>query len=62
MPHKVETVSLDPPISMFHDVISDEEIETVKELATPQVCQNFKIPKSSMFLFGTKGQSLSLTP
>lgn len=36
-PFKVEEVNLEPPILVFHDVISDDEIEKIKELAAPQV-------------------------
>ena len=37
MPHKEEVVNLKPMISIFHEVLSDSEIETVKTLATPRV-------------------------
>jgi hypothetical protein len=37
MPIKVEQHSIEPAIYTFHDVLSDEEIETIKELATPLV-------------------------
>merc|ERR1719385_557699 len=37
MPYKEEVASLEPPISIFYDVISDKEIETVKKLATPKL-------------------------
>jgi hypothetical protein len=37
MPIKVEQHSIETEIYTFHDVLSDEEIKTVKELATPLV-------------------------
>jgi prolyl 4-hydroxylase len=37
MPYKVEIVSLEPYIEIYHQVLNDDEIETVKELATPRV-------------------------
>lgn len=40
-PFKEEEASLDPRIVIFHDVMTDEEIETVKHLAQPRVSQNF---------------------
>ena len=41
MPHKEEVVNLKPMISIFHEVLSDSEIETVKELATPRVSKPY---------------------
>ena len=37
MPHKEEVVNLKPKISIFHDVLTQSEIETIKGLATPRV-------------------------
>ena len=37
MPFPVEIVSLEPRIEIYHQVLNDDEIETVKELATPRV-------------------------
>lgn len=37
MPIKIEQSSIDPAIYIFHDVLSDDEIETIKELAKPMV-------------------------
>ena len=37
IPYKVETVSLDPRVDLYHDVLSDYEIDVIKELATPRV-------------------------
>ena len=36
-PYKVETVSLNPKVDLYHDVLSDYEIDVIKELATPRV-------------------------
>ena len=36
-PVKVEQVSLEPLILVYHEVISDEEINTIKKLARPKV-------------------------
>ena len=36
-PIKREHISLNPPITVFHDVISDKEIELLKEIAQPMV-------------------------
>lgn len=42
-PFKIEEAHLDPDLFIFHDVMSDEEIETIKRLAHPRVSvQNFK--------------------
>jgi len=38
-PIKMEEALLKPRIVVYHDVISDEEIETVKRLAQPRVRQ-----------------------
>lgn len=46
-PVKVEVIYKDPDIVMFHDVISDKEIEIIKELATP----NVRSPSSNMLSF-----------
>lgn len=37
-PVKVEMLNWDPDLYLFHDVITDSEIEHVKKLAKPQVC------------------------
>ena len=37
IPYKVETVSLDPRVDLYYDVLSDYEIDVIKELATPRV-------------------------
>ena len=37
IPYKVETVSLNPRVDLYHDVLSDSEIDVIKELATPRV-------------------------
>jgi hypothetical protein len=42
MPIKIEQHSFEPAIYTFHDVLSDEEIETIKELAKPLVTLNLK--------------------
>jgi hypothetical protein len=42
MPIKIEQHSFEPAIYTFHDVLSDEEIETIKELAKPLVTINLK--------------------
>ena len=36
-PVKVETLSSNPDLYLFHDVISESEIEHIKKLAKPQV-------------------------
>ncbi|XP_059177301.1 prolyl 4-hydroxylase subunit alpha-1-like isoform X3 [Physella acuta] len=36
-PAKEETVHLDPWVVIYHDVLSDEEIRTIKHLATPRL-------------------------
>lgn len=36
-PFKVEEMSLDPYIAVYHDVIYDKEIETIKNISTPKV-------------------------
>ena len=36
-PVKVEMLNLDPDLYLFHDIITDSEIEHVKKLAKPQV-------------------------
>lgn len=40
-PVKVETLSSDPNLYLFHDVISDSEIEHIKKLAKPQLKRAF---------------------
>jgi hypothetical protein len=49
MPIKIEQHSFEPAIYTFHDVLSDEEIETIKELAKPLVTIKWK--KTSIALF-----------
>lgn len=39
-PVKVELLNLDPDLYLFHDVITDKEIEHVKKLARPQVSKS----------------------
>ena len=46
MPIKIEQHSIEPAIYTFHDVLSDEEIQTIKELAKPLVI-NFKTFKKN---------------
>jgi len=36
-PVKVEMLNLDPDLNLFHDIITDSEIEHVKKLAKPQL-------------------------
>ena len=36
-PVKQEVISFQPKIVIYHDIISDEEIETIKVLAKPKV-------------------------
>ena len=36
-PLKREEISLNPAITVYYDVISDQEIETLKSLAKPKV-------------------------
>ena len=36
-PAKEEEVYLNPWIVIYHDVVSDKEIETIKKIATPKV-------------------------
>lgn len=38
---KEEEAYLDPKIVIYHDVISDEEIETIKRMAQPRVRKRF---------------------
>jgi len=40
-PLKQEKVNLDPLIVLFHDVIHDDEIRTIQNLAIPDVMQFF---------------------
>lgn len=56
MPAKEEDVFLDPWIVMYHDVMSDSEINAVKGLATPKVllvamCLKYKAPISGKSKF-----------
>ncbi len=37
MPIKVEQHSIEPAIYTFHDILSDDEIEKIKEIARPLV-------------------------
>ena len=37
MPYKEEVMSLQPKVSVFHEVLSDREIESIKETAYPTV-------------------------
>ena len=39
-PVKVEMLNLDPDLYLFHDVITDKEMEHVKKLARPQVSKS----------------------
>jgi prolyl 4-hydroxylase len=41
-PLKMEEAFLKPLLVIYHDVIFDEEIETVKKLAHPRVSDNLK--------------------
>lgn len=36
-PIKVEMMYLDPAVVLFHDVLSDAEIETIKDMSRPRV-------------------------
>lgn len=36
-PFKIEELNQEPPVLVFHDIMSDAEIETMKDLATPEV-------------------------
>ncbi|XP_057374183.1 prolyl 4-hydroxylase subunit alpha-1-like isoform X2 [Daphnia carinata] len=40
MPIKIEQNSMEPAIYTFHDVLSDDEIETIKELAKPLLARS----------------------
>lgn len=42
-PFKLEEVALEPYIVVYHDVIYDKEIEIVKSLSEPRVCEIVKI-------------------
>lgn len=47
-PAKEETVHHNPDIFLYHDVLSDKEMDTIKSLATPkvstfQICIVFKV-------------------
>ena len=48
-PVKVETLSSDPDLYLFHDVISESEIELIKKLAKPQVIKCFFFPLNRFF-------------
>ncbi len=52
-PVKREQISLNPYIVMFHDVISDQDIETVKEIAKPKVIM--------MLLYSTLRKKINTT-
>lgn len=43
-PFKVEELSIEPKILRFYDVMSDAEIEKLKELTFPRVCYYGKVP------------------
>ena len=43
-PLKMEEAFLNPLLVIYHDVIFDEEIETVKKLALPRVSDDLKYP------------------
>ncbi|KAH1012127.1 hypothetical protein HUJ05_011340 [Dendroctonus ponderosae] len=45
-PFKVEEAHLEPDLFIFHDVMSDKEIETIKRLAQPRVAISFAIPQA----------------
>lgn len=49
MPIKVEQNSIEPVIYTFHDVLSDEEIETIKQLAKPLVRFHGTMIKADFF-------------
>lgn len=36
-PVKMEQISIKPPVTLFYDVLSDEEIETIQNMANPLV-------------------------
>ena len=40
-PHKEETVHLKPRIKIYHDVLSDKDIDVIKSIATPRVRKTF---------------------
>ena len=40
-PVKQELLYLDPPVILYHDVITEKQIETMKNLATARVIENF---------------------
>lgn len=48
-PLKMEEAYLNPRIEVYHGVLEDDEIETVKKLATPRVHFGFKTINSSGF-------------
>ena len=48
-PLKMEEAFLNPLLVIYHDVVSDEEIETVKKLAHPRVSDNIR--NSQKYLF-----------
>uniref|UniRef100_A0A1A9ZZK5 procollagen-proline 4-dioxygenase n=1 Tax=Glossina pallidipes TaxID=7398 RepID=A0A1A9ZZK5_GLOPL len=39
-PFKVEDLNLDPEVKIFHDILSDETIEIIKELASPHLVRS----------------------
>jgi prolyl 4-hydroxylase len=59
-PIKMEEALLKPRIVVYHDIISDEEIETIKRLAQPRVKENFQIftqmpvQRNKIILYGSK--------
>lgn len=59
-PIKMEEALLKPRIVVYHDIISDEEIETIKRLAQPRVKENFEIftqmpvQRNKIILYGSK--------
>lgn len=44
-PMKVEEVSQDPYIVIFKNMVSDAEIEQIKEFARPRVCSRIQMKK-----------------
>uniref|UniRef100_A0A1A9VVH0 procollagen-proline 4-dioxygenase n=1 Tax=Glossina austeni TaxID=7395 RepID=A0A1A9VVH0_GLOAU len=39
-PFKVEDLNLDPEVKLFHNILSDETIETIKKLASPHLVRS----------------------
>lgn len=50
MPIKVEQLSIEPAIYTFHDILSDEEIEKIKEIGRPLVSICLFIPQGYIFI------------